>query len=273
MCDAPGDGGRKRQHQKPPDIGREARTAEADLDACIAHGNPDDGKLHQARSHDAPGKAISHGQRIIAAPPGHGQDADQDDVEKDRGYCRREITVQRIQHPAHHRGKRHAGEVGEHDDREAHRVLELYRIVGEARRDHGSHDEGHRKFHHDGQEQEHGKEHAEHFFGKATRAVHAVLFDFLGKKRHESGVEGAFGKKSSKGVRETESGIEGVGHRTGAECRRHEHLAGEAENAAHQRSGRDRGELFDQTHLLKNLCCGLRRAAVCLAAIFRAQHT
>ncbi len=104
--------------------------------------------------------------------------------------------------------------------------------------------------------QDHREQPRERFLGKGTRILSG--FQPLCEDRHEGGVERAFGKEPAKGVREPESGIEGVGYWTGAERCRHEHLAREAENAAHQRSGRDRGELFDQTHLLKNLCCGLR---------------
>ncbi len=102
--------------------------------------------------------------------------------------------MQGIQHPAHHGRKRHTGQIGEHDDREPHRIVELHRIVGEARRNDRAHDKRHGEFHRDGDEKQHSEKNAKHFFRKATSAFHTVLFNFLGEKWHKSCVERAFGK-------------------------------------------------------------------------------
>ena len=88
-----------------------------------------------------------------------------------------------------------------------------------------AHQERHRQFHEDGDRSEHGEQNAEHFFGKALGAVHAVGFDLLGKQRHEGGVEGAFGEQPAKRVGKLEGGVEGVGDRPGAERCGHQHLA------------------------------------------------
>ncbi len=158
--------------------------------------------------------------------------------------------MQRIEHSAHHCRKRHAGEIGEHDDRKLHSIVELYRIIGEARRNDCAHDKRHGEFHHDSDEKQDREKNAKNFFRKAACAFHAVLFYLLGKKRYEGRIECTFSKKPAERVREAEGSIERIRHGAGAECCCHEHFARKAENAAHQRAGRDRCELFDQTHLI-----------------------
>ena len=78
------------------------------------------------------------------------------------------------------------------------------------------------------------------------RAVHAVGLDLLGEERHEGGVEGALGEQPAERVGKLEGGVEGVGDRPGAERGRHQHLAREAEHAAHQRAGGDSREFLDE---------------------------
>ncbi|MNT07797.1 hypothetical protein D3C72_1425150 [compost metagenome] len=249
LGDAAGDRGRQRQHQQPADIGREPRPAKADLDAGIAHGHPDDRQLHEARCHHAPGEAIADGNRILADIPGIAKDADEDDVEEDRGDRRGEIAVQRIQHARHHRGERHAGEIGEHDRREDDGIAELRRIVGETGGNQVADDERHRQFHGHRQEQKHGEENAEDFLGEAPRPFHAVRLDLLGKERHEGGIEGALGKEPAKGIGQAEGRVEGIGDRPCAERCRHEGFADEAEQPAAERGAADGCKFLDQTHV------------------------
>ncbi|MNS74382.1 hypothetical protein D3C72_1078570 [compost metagenome] len=185
LGNAAGDRGGQGKNQKPLHIFGHPRPAEAYAHAGIAHGDPDDGKLHHPCHHNTPGQGVTHLQRIVILPPRQSENADEDDVEEHRRDRGRKIAVQRVQHAAHHRRQRHAGEIGEHDGREPDGVVEFYRIFQEARCNHGAHDERHRQFHQDRQRQEHGEENTEDLLGKAPCALHAIRLDFLGEKRHE----------------------------------------------------------------------------------------
>ena len=81
-----------------------------------------------------------------------------------------------------------------------------------------------------------------------TPIVDAVLFDFLGKQRHESCVECAFSEQAPEQVWKPECGIKSVGHRSGTQCRRHHRLAAETEEAAGKRRAADSHEFFDKAH-------------------------
>ncbi len=69
--------------------------------------------------------------------------------------------------------------------------------------------------------------------------IMAMLFQCAGKQRHESGVESPFGEQPPEQIGEAEGGEEGVRRRAGAEQRRHQHVADEAEQAARQRQAAD----------------------------------
>lgn len=248
LGDAAGDRGRQSKDQQALDILRQPGSAETDPHAGIAHGDPDDAKLHHTRRHDTPGQGITHLKRVVVLPPGQHQNTNENDVQEDRRNRGSEITVQRIQHATHHRRQRHAGEIGKHDGRETDGVVEFHRVFQKARRNNGAHDERHRQFHQDRQSQKYGEQNAENFFGKASCTLHAVRLDFLGKKRHEGRVERAFGKKAPEGVREPEGSIEGIGDRAGTDGCGHQGLAEETEDTASERGRADRGELSDQAH-------------------------
>ena len=67
-----------------------------------------------------------------------------------------------------------------------------------------------------------------------------VGFDFLCEQWNERGVESAFRKEPAERVWKAKSRIKSVRDWTGAQRCCHQHLAGETENAAHQRAGRNR---------------------------------
>ncbi len=156
--------------------------------------------------------------------------------------------MQRVQHAAHHRRQRHAGEIGEHDGGKVDGVFELHRVIDEAGSNHRAHDERHRQFHQDRQGQQHREQDAEDLFRKAPCAFHAIRFDFLGEKRHEGRVECTLGEKPPEGIGKAESGVESIRHRPGADGGCHQRFAQEAEDAAAERGCADCGELADETH-------------------------
>ena len=127
LRDAAGDRRRQRQPQQPLHVGRQARPAETDRHAGMAHRHPDDGKLHDARRQHAPGERVTDCRAVHARVPGIGQHPDQDDVEEYRRDRGGEIAPQRIQHAGHHRAERHADQIGEHDGGERHRHRQLFR--------------------------------------------------------------------------------------------------------------------------------------------------
>ncbi len=65
LGDAAGDRRRKRQHQQALHVGRETRPPEADGNAGMPHGDPDDRQLHQARGQHAPGQRVADGQAVM----------------------------------------------------------------------------------------------------------------------------------------------------------------------------------------------------------------
>ncbi len=177
-------------------------------DTCI-----DDGHLQHPGSQDRPGEVPGRRRRVGAAIERPEQRADHQDVEEDRGDGGGKEVMQGVEHARQHGGERHAHQIGEHDGGEPHRERELFRIVGETRGDHPTHQQRHGQFHGDGDQHQHREEDAEDLLGEALGALDAVRFDLLGKKRHEGGVESAFGEETAKEVRKTEGGVEDVGHR------------------------------------------------------------
>jgi hypothetical protein len=164
-----------------------------------------------------------------------------------RDGCR-EIAVQRVEHPCHHRSQRHADQVGEHDRRQFHCQRKFGRAIGEARRDGVAYDERHHQFHDDRQRQKDREQHAEDFLGEPFRARHAACLDLLGKKGHEGGVECPLREKPAKCVRKLERSIERFGHRACAQRRRHHHLTCESEYAARHCTRTDRREFSHKAH-------------------------
>ena len=221
LGDAAGDCRRRCKPKQPLDVRRQPRPPEAYRHAGMAHGDPDDGELHDAGSQHTPGEPVADCAVVGAGIPGIKQHPDQDDVEEYRRDRGGKIASQRIQHAGHHCPKRHADQVGEHDGGKRYGEVELRRVVGVARRHHRRHDKRHREFHQDGEHGQHRKQDAEHFFREAPRTVGTVGLDLLGEQRHEGGVEGAFREQPAERVGKLEGGIKGARHRAGAECRRH----------------------------------------------------
>ena len=61
----------KASHQQPLHVRRQARPAEADRDAGMAHRDPHDGELHQAGGQHAPGQRVADRQAVGAVDARH----------------------------------------------------------------------------------------------------------------------------------------------------------------------------------------------------------
>ena len=61
----------KARHQQALDVGRQARPAEADRDAGMAHRAPDDGELDEAGRQHAPGEHVADRQLVGAVDTRH----------------------------------------------------------------------------------------------------------------------------------------------------------------------------------------------------------
>jgi len=70
-----------------------------------------------------------------------------------------------------------------------------------------------------------------------------LLFQRAGEHRHEGRVERAFGKQPAEQVGEAKGGVEGIGHRTGAEYRRQQRVAHEAKDSGEQGEPADGEEI------------------------------
>ncbi len=194
LGDAAGDGGRHGQDEQPLDVGRDLRKADPDRDAGMQHAEIDHGQLQDAGHQDAPGHVPGGRQWRRADIERIEQRADHHHIEEDGRDGGGEEMVQRVEHAAHHRGQRHAHEIGKHHRRHTDGDRHFLRIVGKARRDHEPDEQRHAQLHDHRDQEQHGEQNAEHFLGKPLGAVDAVGLDLLGKQRHEGGVEGTLGK-------------------------------------------------------------------------------
>ena len=79
-----------------------------------------------------------------------------------------------------------------------------------------------------------------------------------GEERHEGGAERAFGEEAAEQVGQAQRDEERVGHRPGAEERRGQHVADEAQDAAHHGIAADRRDRAQQSHAAD----GVEEAAV-----------
>ncbi len=214
----------------------------------MQHPDIDDGQLQDTGHQHAPGHVPGSRKWWRADVERVEQRADHHHVEENRRDGGSEEMMQRIQHAAHHRRQRHAHQIGKHHRRHAHRDRHLVGVVGKARRNDKSNQQRHAEFHHHRDQEQHGKQHAEDFLGKALCTVDAVRLDLLGKQRHEGSIESALGKKPAKQIGKAEGGVEDVGHRPGTERRRHQRFAGETEHAAAERRATDGRKFTYETH-------------------------
>jgi hypothetical protein len=77
---------------------------------------------------------------------------------------------------------------------------------------------------------------------KLARLLALAFGEAPGEQRHEGGVEGALAEQAAEQVGKAEGDDEGVGDRPGAQSRRHEHVAHEAEDPARHGEPADGGE-------------------------------
>ena len=102
--------------------------------------------------------------------------------------------------------------------------------------------------------QQPGEHHRKDFLGESLCASFSPpAFEPLGEHRHEGRVEGAFRKQRAKQIGKAEGDDEGLRHRTGADDRCGEHVADEAQGAAHQREPAHRCRRFEERHALFSL--------------------
>ncbi len=111
-----------------------------------------------------------------------------------------------------------------------------------------AHHPGHEDFADEDKAEQHREQHGEGFLGKFAHRRLAALGERARGQRHEGGAEGAFGEQAAEQIGQALGDEERVGHRPGAEDRRGQDVADEAEDPAHQRIGADRGDRAEQSH-------------------------
>ena len=121
---------------------------------------------------------------------------------------------------------------------------ELGRDRLEAGRQHGHHLR-HEHFAEDGQAAEPERHDGEGFLGEAVGGGAALGGEQAREGGDEGGVEGALAEQAAEQVGQLQGDEEGVGHRAGAEHRRDQHVAREAEHAACHGPAADRQDIAE----------------------------
>ena len=175
---------------------------------------------------------------VAAGPPAEDEEGDHHDVHQDRRRGGQGEAAERVEDAGEERGQRDEDDVGEGDAAVLDREREAL-VAGEARR-HGEDEPGHGDLPGDGEEEEDEAEAGEGVAGEALGVLAAL--ELLGEERDEGEVEGALGEEAAEHVRQREGDQEGLRHRAGAEERRHDDVAGEAEDARDEGPGSDAEE-------------------------------
>ncbi len=245
---AAGDEARHGEAHQPLHLGGEPGALELEANAGSHGGNGHDRDLQQAGDGDAPGERHTGG--ILLARAG-GDETEQDRDEHDIEQARREggggEAPERVEQPGIERDPGHEDEIGQRDARQEDREPELVRIVGEAGGEQ-QHEPRHGDLGQDYEGHEHEGEAGERQRGEVSRRLWALGVQALGEQRNEGRVEGAFGKQAPEHIGHAEADEEGIGHGGGAEHGGDQHVADEAEHAAHDSHAADGQEPAIKLH-------------------------
>ena len=209
--------------------------------AQATQGVPLHHQLQHPPDHDPGGHRIDglHAQRLEPgrAPP---RRSNPGQVQQHRGGGRNGKPLPGVQHAGAQRHQRHAGDVGKHQPRQEHRLIE-----GRQARGHQP-DNDWRTHHpqHDGDEQ-HPPQDGGHRIHQSARGLVTVPLARGCQQGHEGLREGALGEQAAQQVGDAKRDVEGVGDGTGPEGRRHQllpHQAGDPGGQRQQGNGRSRLE-------------------------------
>ena len=198
-------------------------------------------KLRHAGGGDSPGQGVAR-RRHIGRQKQH--EGDRDDVEQQVRRRGGGEPVEPVQHAGHQRGEADQQQVGKGDARQRDGEGELGRDRLEPRRQHGHHLR-HEDLADDGQAAEPEGHDGEGFLGEAVGGGAALGGEHAREGGDEGGVEGALAEQAAEQVGQLQGDEEGVGHRPGAEQRRDQHVAREAEHAACHGPAADRQDIAE----------------------------
>ena len=152
-----------------------------------------------------------------------------------------------VEHRAHQRDQRHPTDVAERDARQVFGNRGLFRIRVKTRRE-----QAHQRLWPDHHQHDDQRQHKRHQRGNAADEARAFLRCLsrpqLGQHGDERLGEGTFGEQATQHVRRTERDVERVHLQAGAEPRRREDLARQAEHARQQRHAADGRHRPDEIH-------------------------
>ena len=139
-------------------------------------------------------------------------------------------------------------EIGTGDAGQRDGEIEADRIVGKTRREQA--DDFRRKKQSERERDEvENDQRSGDLVGEELCGRQARLLESARISRHEGGSEGAFGEDGAEMVGQPEGDEEGVGHRSGAEDRGHDHVTNEAGEARDEREAADSGDTSDHVVL------------------------
>ena len=159
-------------------------------------------------------------------------------------------AAKRVQDAGQQRNQADQHQVGESKSGERHREIELFRLVGKARRQ-PQHHPWHGDLRHGGEEHQHHHQQAEGRVGEGEGIGAPTPLHQAGEDRHEARVEGALGEQAAEEVRQLEGDEKGIGDRPRAQHGRHQDVADQAEHAARHGVATDRRGESSERHGLK----------------------
>ena len=169
------------------------------------------------------------------------QRADQAEIEQDRRRGGGGEAAERVEHAAIERDQRDEQDVDEGDPGQLDRALVAHAAGLETRR----HDEDH-PGHGDDREQHERRQHREldrlRLLGEGLGRGPALALEGAREQGHEAGVEGALREQPAQEIGQLEGDEEGIRKRAGAEQRRDQDVADEAQEARDEGERSDRGD-------------------------------
>lgn len=170
---------------------------------------------------------------------GHGQRADDEDVEQDRRGGEGGIALDGIEGRAEERDHGHEQQIGEGDPRQRDRELEHGRVGAEARRQQ-PHQPGHQGQGQRQQDDLNDQLDGEEPVGEEAGRLGALLLGDLGIGRHIGLVDGALAEDRAEMIGQAQRHRKGVHRRAGAQHGRQHDIAHEPGDPRDQRIAADR---------------------------------